>query len=64
MKELEARMPAGKFIRVHKSFVVAIRYITMIHYNVVYMAHTTEMIPIGSSYKETFMGRMKDKIIS
>ncbi|NML38670.1 response regulator [Chitinophaga sp. G-6-1-13] len=64
LKELEARMPAGKFIRVHKSYVLAIRYITMIHYNVVYMAHTTEMIPIGSSYKDAFMNRMKDKIIT
>ncbi|RBL91247.1 LytTR family transcriptional regulator DNA-binding domain-containing protein [Chitinophaga flava] len=52
------------FIRVHKSFVLAIQYITMIHYNVVYMAHTKEMIPIGSSYREAFMSRMKDKIMT
>nr|WP_295868328.1 response regulator [uncultured Chitinophaga sp.] len=64
LKELEARLPAGKFIRVHKSFVVATRYITMIHSNVVYMAHTTAVIPIGASYREFFMNRMKDKIIT
>jgi len=64
LKELEVRLPSTKFIRVHKSFVVAIRYITMIHYNVVHMAHTTAMIPIGSSYREIFMTRMKDKIMT
>ncbi|WP_212003777.1 LytTR family DNA-binding domain-containing protein [Chitinophaga sp. HK235] len=64
LKELEARLPVGKFIRVHKSFVLAIQYITMIHHNVVYMAHTKEMIPIGSSYREAFMNRMKDKIMT
>ncbi|MCW3463013.1 LytR/AlgR family response regulator transcription factor [Chitinophaga nivalis] len=62
LKELESRLPTDKFIRVHKSFVLAVQYITMIHYNAVYLAHTTAVIPIGSSYREAFMNRMKDKI--
>lgn len=64
LKELEVRLPAGKFIRVHKSYLIAIRCITMLHYNVVHMAHTSAIIPIGSSYREAFMGRMKDRIIT
>lgn len=64
LKELETRLPAGKFIRVHKSFVVATQYITRIHNNALSLAHTTQMIPVGSSYRESFMNRMKDRIMT
>ena len=64
LKELENRMPAGKFIRVHKSFLLASQYISMIQHNMVYMEHCTQIIPIGASYRGGFMARMKDKIIS
>ncbi len=64
LKELETRMPAGKFMRVHKSFMLAIQYISMIQYNMVYMEDSNKGIPIGASYKDAFMARVKDKIIT
>jgi DNA-binding LytR/AlgR family response regulator len=64
LKELEVRMPAGKFIRVHKSFLLATQYIVMIQHNMVYLEHSNKVIPIGSSYREAFMARVKDKIIN
>lgn len=64
LKELEVRLPAGHFIRVHKSFLLATQYISMIQHNMVYLEHSNKTIPIGSSYREAFMARMKDKIIN
>lgn len=64
MKDLETRLPAGKFVRVHKSFLVATYYITMIHHNMVHLEHTTRIIAIGATYRESFMTSVKDKIIT
>jgi hypothetical protein len=36
----------------------------MIQHNMVYLEHSNKTIPIGSSYREAFMARMKDKIIN
>jgi DNA-binding LytR/AlgR family response regulator len=53
----EEKLPATKFVRVHKSFIVAIDKITA------YTAHDVEIgeieIPIGRVYKDTFRDRMQ-----
>ncbi len=53
----QAQLPSGQFIRVHKSFVVAIGKISA------YTAHDVEIgsieIPIGRVYKEAFRNRMR-----
>jgi len=63
LKELERRMPADKFIRVHKSFLLATQYITMIQHNMVHMAGTTKIIAIGATYRDAFMAWVKNRII-
>ncbi len=54
----ELKLPPSRFIRVHKSFVVAIDKITA------YTAHDAELgeieIPIGRVYKDAFHKRMRD----
>lgn len=50
LKLIEAKMPAGTFIRTHKSFLVAISKITMIKRDFVCI-NTTE-IPVGETYRE------------
>jgi two-component system LytT family response regulator len=64
LRELETRMPSGKFIRVHRSFLLATRYITTIQHSMVYLEHTSKVIPIGAGYRKAFMGRMADKMIT
>jgi DNA-binding LytR/AlgR family response regulator len=59
MNELEKLLPAGQFIRVHKSYIVAISRIRTIYGNSVEIEKTT--IPIGSSYKEDVMGLIGKK---
>ena len=54
----ESQLPASQFMRIHKSFVVAIKRITA------YTAHDIEIgkieIPIGRVYKEAFRARMRN----
>ncbi|CAN5247278.1 LytTR family DNA-binding domain-containing protein [soil metagenome] len=53
MKNLEERLPSNKFIRVHRSFIIAIDKLKSIS------SHSVEIgakqIPIGKNYKDEFM---------
>ncbi len=53
MNELEKILPARQFIRVHKSYIVAIAHIRAIYGNSVELEKTT--IPIGLNYKDNVM---------
>lgn len=53
MKALTDKLPADKFARVHRSFVVPISAITSIHDNNVYLGDLA--IPIGLNYQEELM---------
>jgi two-component system LytT family response regulator len=50
-------VPAADFLRVHKSYVVAIRHITMIEVH--QLIAGGEKIPIGSSYREALRTRLR-----
>jgi DNA-binding LytR/AlgR family response regulator len=50
MKSLEEQLPASKFIRVHKSYIVSIAAITSVRKNSVFIG--TEEIPIGENFKD------------
>jgi DNA-binding LytR/AlgR family response regulator len=49
----ERNLPANQFLRVHKSFIVAISHIKTIYGNSIEMGSAT--IPIGNSYKDAVM---------
>ena len=49
-------VPAADFVRVHKSFVVAIKHIAMIEVHQLII--NGEKIPIGSTYRESLRGRL------
>ena len=53
MNEMEGMLPARQFIRVHRSWLVAIRHIRAIYGNSVEVGKLT--IPIGANYKEMVM---------
>jgi DNA-binding LytR/AlgR family response regulator len=53
MNELERTLPARLFIRVHRSYVVAVRHIKAIYGNSIELGKVT--IPIGVNYKEAVM---------
>ena len=56
MKNLEDTLPKDCFMRVHKSYIVAIKFIEMIEGNMIKVAG--EKIPIGGNYKTDLLNRL------
>jgi DNA-binding LytR/AlgR family response regulator len=55
MKSLEDRLPTSQFIRIHRSFIVAIAKITAIEGNMVEVLdkdNKTKLLPIGKNYRD------------
>lgn len=51
MQEMEQLLPARQFIRIHKSYIVAISHIESVFGNSIEMKKAT--LPVGTSYKES-----------
>lgn len=63
MKELEERLPERQFMRVHKSFIIAIDRISGIEGNRILLKGVTAEILMGENYKAALMERVKGRII-
>ncbi len=55
MKSLAEELPSPEFIRVHKSYLVAISKIDYLEGNLIYI--NRKEIPIGNAYKEEFLNQ-------
>ncbi len=56
MKKLEVELPAQQFMRIHKSYIVAIDKIELLEGNQVVIGKVK--LPIGASYRETVIERV------
>jgi DNA-binding LytR/AlgR family response regulator len=63
MKDIEERLPAKQFIRIHKSFIIAIPKITGIEGNLLRLQGVTAEIMIGENYKADLMEIIRNKMI-
>ncbi|EHQ26314.1 LytR/AlgR family response regulator transcription factor [Mucilaginibacter paludis] len=54
LKALEEKLPKGKFMRIHKSFIVSLDKVTSITRNTVYIGD--KMFAVSDQYKEEFAG--------
>lgn len=52
LKALEEQLPVDKFIRIHNSFIVALKAIDVVHKNNIQVASV--QLPIGETYKKSF----------
>ncbi len=52
LKALEEKLPQGKFLRIHKSYIVSLDKITAVTRNAVYIEKM--MIPVSEQYREAF----------
>ena len=65
MKDLEDKLPHQKFIRVHKSFIIAVSKIASIDGNLVVLKNNPKAeIVIGKVYKPFVLERLKSRLIS
>src|SRR5215213_2904552 len=63
MKEIEDRLPARHFMRVHKSFIIRVDRITGIEGNRVLLKNSNADILIGESYKNELMEKVRGKLL-
>jgi two-component system, LytTR family, response regulator len=59
-QQMENLLPANNFMRIHKSFIVALNKIESIERNRIRIG--SELIPIGLSYRERFMNKLNISI--
>ena len=61
LNSLEASLPAAAFVRVHKSFIVALAHIHTVERSRVFIqiaADSPRIIPVGDAYRSAFYGRL------
>jgi DNA-binding LytR/AlgR family response regulator len=63
MKDLEERLPAAWFLRIHRSFIIAVDKITAIEGNTVLLRNVKEGILLGDTYRPAFLEKMRGKIL-
>jgi DNA-binding LytR/AlgR family response regulator len=56
LKALEKKLPAGNFLRIHRSYIIQLDHITSIDDNMVCIGK--KLIPVGALYREDFMMRL------
>ncbi|MFT3980354.1 MAG: LytTR family DNA-binding domain-containing protein [Ferruginibacter sp.] len=60
MKDLEEKLPADQFARIHKSFIVSVAKINTIEGNTISLkGHAGSPITIGDTYKSDFLEKMR-----
>lgn len=63
MKSIEERLPAKHFLRIHKSYIVAIRKISIIEGATIGLSHMGVQLPIGDTYKAALVQAMQEKLL-
>ncbi len=63
MKKIEEHLPSGKFMRIHRSFIINLDKISEIKKNHVVLNGDISL-PIGDNYKDAFMAYLNSKILT
>jgi DNA-binding LytR/AlgR family response regulator len=53
LKALEEKLPKGKFMRIHRSYIVSLEKLTSVTKNAVYIDNI--MFPVSDQYKDEFV---------
>jgi DNA-binding LytR/AlgR family response regulator len=61
IKSLEEQLPAGKFLRIHKSYIVSLEKITSWRGNEIFIG--TYKIPVGKNYKDQLLKIVNERLI-
>ena len=64
LKEMKSNLPSSKFMRIHKSYIVAFDKIVSVENNNILLKNRTEQIPISNSHKEAFMQVLSTKVLN
>jgi two-component system, LytTR family, response regulator len=64
MKEIEEYLAGSSFMRIHKSYIVALNKIVSIDNNCVVLKNRPERIPVSNTYKNAFMQTLNNKLLN
>ncbi len=64
MKEIEEHLPASRFMRIHKSYIIALNKIISVDNNCIILKNQVETIPLSLTYKTVFMQALNTKILN
>ena len=56
LKSIESKLPSDKFVRVHKSFIVAVNNISTVEETTIYIKD--KQIPVGPLYRDVFIEKL------
>jgi DNA-binding LytR/AlgR family response regulator len=59
LKDLEDRLPARNFMRVHKSYLVSLDKIRALDGNQIYLKGTNTFVPLGDTYRSAFLDTLQ-----
>jgi DNA-binding LytR/AlgR family response regulator len=59
MKDIEAKLPSGAFLRVHRSYIVRLDKIEAIEHSFVSLEGLEKQVPIGGNYREELFKKIK-----
>ncbi len=59
LKDLEDRLPARHFMRVHKSYLVSLDKIRALDGNQIFLKGTNTFVPLGDTYRSTFLDTLQ-----
>ena len=63
MKEIEERLPRQLFMRVHKSYIIALDKIKAVDGNHILLKDVQPSIPLGETYRFAFFQALQEKIV-
>lgn len=63
IKDLNKRLPDKKFMRVHRSYIVAMEQIKAVDGNQILLNNMKAYIPLGDTYRQSFFDALKAKIM-
>lgn len=63
IKDLESRLPARHFMRVHKSFIVALPKIQALDGNQILFKGVKATVPLGDTYRAAFFDALQQKLM-
>lgn len=64
LKEIEDYLPPNLFMRIHKSYIIAINKIVSIENNCIVLKNHTERLPLSNTYKTAFMQVLSNKLLN
>ncbi|MDF7815900.1 LytTR family DNA-binding domain-containing protein [Hymenobacter sp. YC55] len=63
LKELQERLPMSHFLRVHKSYIIALPKIRAVEGNHILMKDRKASVPLGDTYRTAFFAALQTKVI-